>query len=117
MDGVHGIIFPKHKPDALMKSFALLISEGKLSKFAHSVGSSGRILARNMLASECIAGYAKLLENVLTFPSDSLLPAHISQLEQGAWEWSLFRKDIEPKTGDMEYVDQKGGSEIGRAHV
>ncbi|KAA8539217.1 hypothetical protein F0562_025909 [Nyssa sinensis] len=108
VDGVHGIIFPKHKPDVLMRSFSLLISKGKLSKFAHVVASSGRLLAKNMLASECIVGYAKLVENVLTFPSDTLLPGHSSQLTDGAWEWNLFRKEIEQRTGDMENMNQRG---------
>ncbi|XP_059666007.1 uncharacterized protein LOC132311881 isoform X2 [Cornus florida] len=107
VDGVHGIVFPKHNPDALMRSFSLLISNGKLSKFAHSVASSGRLLAKNTLASECIVGYAILLENVLTFPSDSLLPGQVSQIKQAAWEWDLFRREMEQRTGDMENMNQK----------
>lgn len=107
VDGVHGIIFSKHTPDALMKAFLLLVSNGKLSEFAHSIASSGRLLVQNMLASECTAGYAKLLENVLTFPSDSVLPGHISQLKQGEWEWGSFRK-IEQLSGDMSSLDLKG---------
>ncbi|CAL5407111.1 unnamed protein product [Camellia sinensis] len=35
VDGVHGMIYPKHKPDAMMRAFSLLISKGKLFKFAH----------------------------------------------------------------------------------
>lgn len=108
VDGVHGIIFSKHKPDALMQAFLLLISNGKLSKFAHSIASSGRLLAKNMLASECIAGYAKLLENVLTFPSDVLLPGRVSQLKQREWEWGLFRKELEQRSNDMSSLDLKG---------
>ncbi|KAK3035024.1 hypothetical protein RJ639_033938 [Escallonia herrerae] len=101
VDGVHGIIFPKHKPEALMTAFSLLISEGKFSNFAHSVSTSGRLLAKNMLAAECITGYARLLENVLAFPSDVLLPGQISRLNQGHWEWNLFQKEIELKSVDI----------------
>ncbi|KAK3015816.1 hypothetical protein RJ639_007556 [Escallonia herrerae] len=101
VDGVHGIIFPKHKPEALMTAFSLLISEGKLSNFAHSVSTSGRLLAKNMLAAECITGYARLLENVLAFPSEVLLPGQISRLNQGQWEWNLFQKEIEVKSADI----------------
>lgn len=110
VDGVHGIIFPKHNPEALMRAFSILISNGKLSKFAQAVAISGRLLAKNMLASECIIGYAKLLENVVNFPSDALLPGPISQLQQNAWEWSLFRKEIEQSTSDMSNIDVKNTS-------
>ena len=107
VDGIHGIFFPKHNPDALMRAFSLLISNGKLSKFAQKVASSGRLLAKNILASECITGYARLLENVLNFSSDAMLPGSISQLQQGAWEWNLFGKEIEMRTVDMQNVDEK----------
>ncbi|KAF3539059.1 hypothetical protein F2Q69_00018395 [Brassica cretica] len=57
--------------------------------------SSGRLLIKNMMATECITGYARLLENVLHFPSDTFLPGSVSQLQVAAWEWSLFRREIE----------------------
>lgn len=90
------MIFSKHKPDALLTSFSLLISNGKLSKYAHSIALSGRMVAKNMLASECIVGYAKLLENILAFPSDAMLPSQASKLVQGAWEWSVVNLDLNP---------------------
>ena len=90
-----------------MRAFSLLISNGKLSKFAQAVASSGRLLARNMLASESITGYARVLENVLNFSSDVMLPGPISQLQQGSWEWDLFRVEIQARTGDMRYIDEK----------
>ncbi|GKV34234.1 hypothetical protein SLEP1_g42625 [Rubroshorea leprosula] len=99
VDGTHGIFFPKHDPDALLRSFSLLISNGRLSKFAQTVASSARLLAKNILASECITGYAKLLEKVVNFPSDVLLPAPVSQIRQVSWEWNVFRKEIEQGTG------------------
>lgn len=101
------MIFAKHKPDAIMTSFSLLISKGKLSKYAHAIASSGRLVARNMLASECIISFAKLLENVLAFPSDARLPDQVSQLKQGAWEWDMFQKEIEGTTGDRIDVELK----------
>lgn len=101
VDGVHGIFFTKHNPDALMRAFSLLISNGKLSRFAQTVASSGRRLAKNMLASECIMGYARLLENVLNFPSDAFLPGPISQLHPGGWEWNLFQKEIDLASGKV----------------
>ncbi|XP_017252803.2 uncharacterized protein LOC108223192 isoform X2 [Daucus carota subsp. sativus] len=108
-DGVHAMIFAKHKPDAIVTSFSLLISNGKLSKYAHAVASSGRLVARNMLASECIIRFAKLLENVLAFPSDTRLPDQVSQLKQGAWEWNMFQKGIEESSGEKIDLDSKSG--------
>ncbi|XP_050112410.1 uncharacterized protein LOC126590924 isoform X3 [Malus sylvestris] len=107
VDGVHMIFFPKHNPDALMSAFSLMISNGKLSKFARMVASSGRLLAMNLLASECITGYARLLENVLNFPSDALLPGPISQLEQGTWEWNLLGNEIDYRTGNILNIDEQ----------
>ncbi|XP_059307856.1 uncharacterized protein LOC132059293 isoform X2 [Lycium ferocissimum] len=64
-------------------------------RFAHTTASSGRPISKNMLAVECITGYAKLLENVITFSSDVILPGDTSQLKQGLWEWVHFQKDVE----------------------
>lgn len=99
-----------------MKSFSLLISNGKLSKFGQAVASSGRLLAENMLASECINGYAKLLENILKFPSDTMLPGPIIRLQQSPWEWNLFWKEIEQRTGVLENVDVNSTS-VGQSSV
>lgn len=98
------MFFPKRNPDALLKAFSLLISNGKLSRFAQTVASSGRRLAKNILASECITGYARLLERVLNFPSDAFLPGPISQLHQGAWEWNLFQKETDLRGHEMEDI-------------
>ncbi|CAL0316803.1 unnamed protein product [Lupinus luteus] len=109
VDGVNGIFFTKHNPKALMNAFSLLLSNGRLSKFAQGIASSGRKLAKNVLALECITGYARLLENVLSFPSDALLPSPVSQIQQGAWEWNLFQNEIElgvhlPKVDDDDSI-------------
>ncbi|KAL7589264.1 hypothetical protein Lser_V15G36450 [Lactuca serriola] len=102
IDGENGIIFSKDKPDELMKAFLLLTSKGKLSNFATTIASSGRLLAKNMHASECVSGYIKLLNNVLTLPSDSMFPHYISQLPR-EWEWDLFSEE----TDDMAYFIKK----------
>ncbi|XP_057735164.1 uncharacterized protein LOC130950629 [Arachis stenosperma] len=104
VDGVHGIYFSKHNPEALMTSFSLLLSNGGLSKFGQAIASSGRELARNVQALECITGYARLLENVLNFPSDALLPGPVYQIQQGGWEWNLFQNEIELST-DLPKMD------------
>ncbi|KAK9707033.1 hypothetical protein RND81_07G168600 [Saponaria officinalis] len=98
VDGVHGMIFAEHNPDDLLRVFSILLANGVLSKFGSAVGSAGKLLARNLLASESISGYAKLLENILSFPSDALLPAPISQIHQDSWDWKFFSEVIEPKT-------------------
>lgn len=98
-DGVHGIFFQRNEPAALLKAILPLISDGRLSKFAQTVASSGRILTKSLMATECISGYARLLENILHFPSDTFLPGSISQLQVAGWEWNLFRSEIEqPKS-------------------
>lgn len=94
-DGVHGIIFPKLNPDALTSAFSLLVSDGRLSQLALAVASSGKLLAKDMLASECVTTYAKLLENILHFPSDITLPSSVSQLQQLTWEWNFIAKEME----------------------
>ncbi|KAJ0103599.1 hypothetical protein Patl1_05986 [Pistacia atlantica] len=110
IDGANVIFYQKHNPGDLMRAFSLFISNGKLSKFARTVALSGRLLAKNMLASDCITGYARLLENLLNFPSDALLPGPISQLQQVSWEWNLFRKEMEHGIGDIPNIEQGDAS-------
>ncbi|PKI68577.1 hypothetical protein CRG98_011063 [Punica granatum] len=104
IDGVHGIIFPKLNPDALMKAFSLLISDGRLSELSLAVASSGKLLAKDMWASECVTTYAKLLENILHFPSDVVLPGTVSQLQQLTWEWNFIANQ---ETSDMPKLDHE----------
>ncbi|KAI3989621.1 hypothetical protein MKX01_036230, partial [Papaver californicum] len=106
VDRANGVIFRKKDPDSLMRAFSFLISNRKLSRFAIMVASSGKLLAKNMLASEYIIGYAKLLENLLHFPSDVLLPGPISELQQQTWEWNLFEKEIEQRGSEIPHFDQ-----------
>ncbi|KAL6581903.1 hypothetical protein OROMI_005917 [Orobanche minor] len=54
VDGVHGIIFSKNDPEALGYAFSRLISDGKLFRVVEFVGSSGRLIAKNMFVAECI---------------------------------------------------------------
>ncbi|KAJ4979255.1 hypothetical protein NE237_010035 [Protea cynaroides] len=116
IDGVHGLIFRKSRLDSLMRAFSLLISRRKLSKFAHVVASSGKLLAKNMMASDCIGGYAKLLENVLHFPADALLPNPISQVEKHAWEWNFFRTEMEQRGREIPYFSNMNNS-IGKSSI
>ncbi|CAI0410803.1 unnamed protein product [Linum tenue] len=99
-DESHVLFFPKYDPEALMRTFSLLISDGSLSKLARTLSLSGRLYAKDMLASECVSGYAKLLENILSYPSDTLLPASVDRLQQITWEWSLFGEEIDGEAAD-----------------
>ncbi|RZC70593.1 hypothetical protein C5167_033734 [Papaver somniferum] len=108
VDRANGVIFRKKDPGSLMRAFSLLISNRKLSRFANMVASSGKLLTKNMLASECIIGYAKLLENLLHFSSDVLLPGPISELHQQTWEWDLFGEEIEQRGREVPNFDQNG---------
>ena len=74
------------------------------------------MLAKNILASECVTGYAQLLENVLNFPSDVKLPGPVSQLQLGAWEWNLFRKEM-VKTIDENADNEERIATISKASV
>ncbi|CAA0814347.1 UDP-Glycosyltransferase superfamily protein [Striga hermonthica] len=111
VDGVDGVILPKNNPEALLNAFSRLISEGNLSRFANSVGSSGRLRAKNMFANECIIAYANLLEYVIDFPSDVLLPSRASQLNNSVWEWSSFTRELDRISGSYQnnYLDDSFG--------
>ncbi|WCJ19216.1 UDP-Glycosyltransferase superfamily protein [Euphorbia peplus] len=115
-DGVHGLLFQRYNPEALATAFSLLISEGKLSTFGQTVASYGKLLAKNIQALECVTGYARLLENALSFPSDVLLPGHASELQQNEWEWEFFEKQTLQNTNDLLGTDVEdssfGGSSI-----
>ncbi|XP_068646128.1 uncharacterized protein [Aristolochia californica] len=104
VDGVHGLIFRASNLESFTRSFSLLVSGMKLSNFANVIATSGKLLARDMLSSNCITGYVKLLENVLQFPSECLLPRPVSDLKQQTWEWSLFSRETE-HTGTEAVMD------------
>lgn len=90
-----------------MRVFSLLLSDGRLSELAHSIAASGKLLAKDMLAPDCITTYAKLLENVLSFPSDAVLPVSASQLQHLTWEWDFIRKETNKENSDISYIDDK----------
>lgn len=67
-----------------------------------------------MMATECITGYARLLENILHFPSETFLPGSISQLQVATWDWSQFRNEIgQPKS----FVQDSAYASIGRRGI
>ncbi|CAN1258290.1 hypothetical protein LINPERPRIM_LOCUS9838 [Linum perenne] len=102
-DEAHVLFFPKYDPEALMRTFSLLISDGNISELARTLSVSGRLFAKNMLATECVSGYAKLLENILGYPLDALLPASLDRLQQTTWEWALFGDEIDVEAADSNF--------------
>lgn len=78
----------------MTKAFSRVIGERKLSDLGNKVARNGKMLAKNMLAYECVSSYAKLLENMLYFPSNVMLPASLSQIQQKTWSWDLFERKI-----------------------
>lgn len=92
MDQIHGLIFNPHDLNTLVKAFSLAIEDRKLSNLAYKIASSGKLLSKNLLAFDCIADYGKLLENVLEFPSDAMLPLSVSHIKLNTWVWELFEE-------------------------
>uniref|UniRef100_A0A7N0SVT9 Glycosyl transferase family 1 domain-containing protein n=1 Tax=Kalanchoe fedtschenkoi TaxID=63787 RepID=A0A7N0SVT9_KALFE len=102
VDGVNGMIYTKHNPEDLMKAFSLLINDGKLSDLAQEVASAGKQMPKSILASECIAGYVRLFENLINFPSDVILPSSFSPGQQvGEWDWGIFSEEAEHRSFDL----------------
>ncbi|XP_016900299.2 uncharacterized protein LOC103489564 [Cucumis melo] len=96
VEGFHGLLFPKFSSDAVISALTDLTStsDGRLTRIANNIASSGRLLAKNILASECVTGYANLLKEVLNFPSDVVLPSSITRLPKAVWEWDLFWNEL-----------------------
>ncbi|KAK1325817.1 hypothetical protein QJS10_CPA01g02257 [Acorus calamus] len=72
------------------------VNGGKLSPSARNIALIGKENAANLLVSEVIEGYASLLDNVLSLPSEISSPkaiADISKHRKVNWQWILF-KDI-----------------------
>ncbi|KAF3784394.1 hypothetical protein EJ110_NYTH30259 [Nymphaea thermarum] len=96
VDQVHGLIFDADNPDTLTTAFSRLVSNGKMSELSHVLASYGWQMARNMLASKCIGTYAELLENVIQFPSYTLMAKPFSELSKHAneWKWDILARGV-----------------------
>ena len=58
------VTFPKKNSNALMRAFSLLISNGKLSKFAEAVAFSGKQLAKNLGSSSAFYIMEEVLKSL-----------------------------------------------------
>lgn len=84
------ILNSKHNLEALLNVLSLLPSRGNMPKIVQAMGSSGGQFAKDVLALVCIIDFARLMANILYFPTDSLLPGSFSLIQQWTWEWNLF---------------------------
>jgi hypothetical protein len=69
------------------------VSNGELSVLGKKVASVGKARAKDLMASEAIEGYAVLLENVLKFPAEALIPLTSGEIPlalKQEWKWHLF---------------------------
>ncbi|XP_043713993.1 uncharacterized protein LOC122662420 isoform X2 [Telopea speciosissima] len=99
-DRVNGFLYPKENIRVLTQVLFQAVSKGKLSPLAQNVGSIAKGLARNLIASETIEGYASLLEKVLKFPSEVAHPKDVAVVAprlKEEWQWHLFEDIVGPR--------------------
>ncbi|XP_062090569.1 uncharacterized protein LOC133796894 [Humulus lupulus] len=92
-DKVNGFLFPKGNVKVLSQVLLQVISKGELSPLARNMALAERSTAKNLMVSECVEGYALLLENILKLPSEVALPKAVSEIPlnlKDKWQWHLF---------------------------
>ncbi|CAA0830660.1 glycosyl transferase family 1 protein [Striga hermonthica] len=92
-DKVNGYIFPKDDTSFLTQIAFQAVSNGKLSLLSTNIASMGKSTAKNLMASESVEGYASLLENILSLPSEVAVPKapnNIPKKLKAEWQWHLF---------------------------
>ncbi|CAA7410594.1 unnamed protein product [Spirodela intermedia] len=99
-NGVDGLIFHARDPQSLKDALRRAINGLSFYEMERNTAISGKKLSKNMLAWDCIAGYAKVLENVIQFPSDALLPSPATEARQRVWEWRLLGERHESLADD-----------------
>ncbi|KAJ3681892.1 hypothetical protein LUZ60_014465 [Juncus effusus] len=91
--GVNGFLFDPNDSTTLAKAFSLTVKELKVSELAKNAAKKAKLLSKNMLVFDFISSHAKLLETILSFPSDVMLPSPVSHIQQKTWLWNLVRKE------------------------
>ncbi|EXB52710.1 hypothetical protein L484_022487 [Morus notabilis] len=112
-DRVNGYLFPKGNVKVLSQAISQVISKGKLLPLAHNMASLGRATAKNLMVSECVEGYALLLENILRLPSEVALPKAVKEIPaklKERWQWHLFEpvsnlKNLNTTTRSYSFLD------------
>lgn len=108
MDGFGSLFYPAGDFGALTEKVMLSISNYNmldrgvnLTRFSHAT----QLLVRNALE-----GYADLLESILAFPSDTMLPKPMSEIPGALtqdWQWELLAGIDELKSEDIFLTDGK----------
>ncbi|KAL8541116.1 hypothetical protein ACS0TY_002406 [Phlomoides rotata] len=92
-DKVNGYLFPKDDTKVLTRIMFQMVSNGKLSLIAQNAASVGKLTAKNLMVSETVEGYALLLENILTLPSEVAVPLSAKSIPmklKAEWRWQPF---------------------------
>ncbi|XP_078446174.1 uncharacterized protein LOC144715150 [Wolffia australiana] len=95
-NGVDGLLFHARDPRSLSDALRRAVNGLSFHELVRSTAAAGKLRAKNMLAWDCAAGYAKLLENLLHFPSSVVLPRPASEIQQRVWEWRLLGEHHRP---------------------
>eukprot|EP01018_Ginkgo_biloba_P037807 Gb_27708 [translate_table: standard] len=105
-DGKNGVLFPIGDVSIITKAVSLAISNGRLSPLAQKLALAGKEHARDLMASDAIVGYAAIIENVLQFPSESVLPRPASEIPEKVktgWQWQLLMDSTESKVESLHH--------------
>ncbi|KAL7121473.1 hypothetical protein ACP275_02G184300 [Erythranthe tilingii] len=84
-DEVNGYLFPKENITVLTQIMFRLFSKGEFADLARNAAPIGKIVAKNLMVSESVDGYASLLENILLIPSEKIPVEWKSE-----WKWRYF---------------------------
>ncbi|KAI5063832.1 hypothetical protein GOP47_0020502 [Adiantum capillus-veneris] len=90
IDGSGSLLYPAGDLNALSGKIALSIS--KCSNQDQAVSSAGLVHATTLMVHNVFKGYADLLENVLAFPSGTMVPKPKSEVSSSLtadWQWEL----------------------------
>ncbi|KAL7125749.1 hypothetical protein ABFS83_14G137500 [Erythranthe nasuta] len=111
-DKINGYLFPKEDTRVLTHIMFQMVSNGKLSLIARNAASIGKSRAKNLMVSESVEGYAFLLENILSLPSEVAIPMAAKSIPaklKSEWRWHLFDaiKDSDsPSEMEMIFLDK-----------
>ncbi|KAJ7532729.1 hypothetical protein O6H91_13G016800 [Diphasiastrum complanatum] len=87
---VGGLLYPAGDDDSLGQSL-LRLTQSTPEELSGMI-TAGRLLSKNLLAMDAVTGYSRLLEIVLDFPSQILLPQPVSEVQDSfkSWQWDLL---------------------------
>lgn len=92
-DKVNGFLYAKENIILLKRILFEVVSDNGLSPSAQKVAMAGKESSKNLMVSDTIKSYASLLENVIKFPSEVILPKAASNISSKlieGWQLQLF---------------------------